>query len=140
MNLPRETVSVPVVRRLAAQALRAFGVADDDIDDVQLAISEACANVIDHAADTDSYEVQVELAADRCAITVVDHGGGFDDSAALDEAHPTAESGRGLILMQALVDNLAFTNEPQAGTVVHMVKMLAYDASHPLWRDQLRPG
>ncbi|WP_460822342.1 ATP-binding protein [Nocardioides ungokensis] len=140
VNLPRETVSVPVVRRLAAQALRAFGVADDDIDDVQLAISEACANVIDHAADTDSYEVQVELAADRCAITVVDHGGGFDDSAALDEAHPTAESGRGLILMQALVDNLAFTNEPQAGTVVHMVKMLAYDASHPLWRDQLRPG
>jgi len=140
VNLPRETVSVPVVRRLAAQALRAFGVADDDIDDVQLAISEACANVIDHAADTDSYEVQVELAADRCAITVVDHGSGFDDSAALDEAHPTAESGRGLILMQALVDNLAFTNEPQAGTVVHMVKMLAYDASHPLWRDQLRPG
>ena len=41
--------------------------------------------------------------------------------------------------MQALVDNLAFTNEPQAGTVVHMVKTLAYDATHPLWKDQPRP-
>jgi len=140
VNLPRETVSVPVVRRLAAQALHAFGVAAEDIGDVQLAISEACANVIDHAADTDSYEVQIELAADRCAITVVDHGGGFDETVAPDIVDPTAESGRGLALMQALVDNLAFANEPQAGTVVHMVKTLAYDASHPLWRDQTRPA
>ncbi|GAA2143811.1 hypothetical protein GCM10009844_16640 [Nocardioides koreensis] len=134
VNLPRETVSVPVVRRLAAQALRAFGVADEDIDDVQLAIGEACANVIDHASDTDTYEVQVELAADRCAITVVDHGLGFDGAADPDGAGDSAESGRGLTLMHALVDNLAFRNEPQAGTVVHMVKALKYDASHPLWR------
>ncbi len=134
VNLPRETVSVPVVRRLAAQALRAFGVADEDIDDVQLAISEACANVIDHASDTDTYEVQVELAADRCAITVVDHGCGFDGSMVPGGAGDSAESGRGLTLMHALVDNLAFRNEPQAGTVVHMVKALQYDASHPLWQ------
>ena len=95
LNLPRESVSVPVVRRVAAQALRAFGVADEDIDDVQLAIAEACANVIDHAADTDTYDVQIELAADRCAITVVDHGSGFDDSAARP-VDPTSEGGRGL--------------------------------------------
>ncbi len=132
VNLPRETVSVPVIRRLAAQALHAFGVAEDDIDDVQLAIGEACANVIDHASDTDTYEVQVELAADRCAITVVDHGSGFDGSAVPGGAGDSAESGRGLTLMHALVDNVAFRNEPQAGTVVHMVKGLRYDASHPL--------
>jgi serine/threonine-protein kinase RsbW len=132
VNLPRETVSVPVVRRLAAQALHAFGVAEDDIADVQLAIGEACANVIDHASDTDTYEVQVELAADRCAITVVDHGSGFDGSAVPGGAGDSAESGRGLTLMHALVDNVAFRNEPQAGTVVHMVKSLRYDATHPL--------
>jgi len=139
VNLPRETVSVPVVRRLAAQALRAFGVTDEDIGDVQLAIAEACANVIDHASDTDTYEVQVELAADRCAITVVDHGTGFDGSAP-GEVADHSESGRGLTLMRALVDNVAFRNEPQAGTVVHMVKILQYDASHPLWSDQTSPA
>ena len=134
VNLPRETVSVPVVRRLAAQALRAFGVADEDIDDVQLAIGEACANVINHASDTDTYEVQVELAADRCAITVVDHGSGFDGSMAPGGAADSAENGRGLTLMHALGDNVAFRNEPQAGTVVHMVKTLVYDVEHPLWQ------
>ena len=134
LSLPREGGSVPVVRRLAAQALRAFGVTSDDIDDVQLAISEACANVIDHAADTDTYEVKVELAANRCAITVVDQGGGFDATLVPGVAEISAEAGRGVALMRAMVDNLAFRSEPRAGAVVHMVKTLSYDATHPLRR------
>lgn len=134
VSLPRESVSVPVVRRLAAQALRAFGVHREDVDDVQLSITEACANVIDHAGATDTYDVKVELAADRCAITVVDQGGGFDASQVPDRAGDDSEDGRGLALMRALVDNVAFRNEPQAGAVVHMVKKLRYDAHHPLRR------
>jgi serine/threonine-protein kinase RsbW len=132
VGLPRESVSVPVVRRLAAQALRAFGVDEADVDDVQLAITEACANVIDHAAETDTYDVKIELAADRCAITVVDQGAGFDVARVPRQAEDDAEVGRGLTLMRALVDNLAFRNEPRAGAVVHMVKALHYEASHPL--------
>ena len=132
VNLPRESVSVPVVRRLAAQALRAFGVRHEHISDVELAITEACANVIDHATDTDSFEVQVEVAADRCSITVLDHGTGFDGVS--EQGNDEDETGRGLRLMQALVDRLAFRNEPQAGTVVHMVKNLEYDSDHPLWQ------
>jgi serine/threonine-protein kinase RsbW len=134
LSLPRESSSVPVVRRLAAQALHAFGVTVEDIDDVQLAITEACANVVDHATDTDTYEVKVELAADRCAITVVDQGGGFDATAVPDAALDSDEAGRGMVLMRALVDNVAFRSEPQAGAVVHMVKNLSYDPTHPLHR------
>jgi serine/threonine-protein kinase RsbW len=134
VSLPRESVSVPVVRRLAGQALRAFGVYDEDVDDVQLAITEACANVIDHAAETDTYEVKIELAADRCALTIVDQGSGFDAAGVPDQAEHDAEMGRGLTLMRALVDNVAFRNEPQAGAVVHMVKTLRYDTAHPLRR------
>ncbi|MGN6242892.1 MAG: ATP-binding protein [Motilibacteraceae bacterium] len=134
VNLPRESGSVPVVRRLAAQALRSFGVAERDVDEVQLAITEACANVIDHAAESETYEVMVELAADRCAITVVDQGGGFDATTVPADAHDHAESGRGMTLMRALVDNVDFTSQPQAGAVVHMVKNLDYDRAHPLWR------
>lgn len=134
VSLPRESVSVPVVRRLAAQALRAFGVDDEDVDDVQLAITEACANVIDHAGETDTYDVKIELAADRCAITVVDQGTGFDATEVPEQAEHDAEMGRGLALMRALVDNVAFRNEPMAGAVVHMVKALRYDGDHPLRR------
>lgn len=87
----------------------------EDIDDVQVAITEACANVVDHATDSDTYEVKVGLAADRCAITVVDQGLGFDATTVPLRAEPDAESGRGLVLMRALTDNVAFQSQPQAG-------------------------
>lgn len=130
--LPRESHSVPVVRRLSAQALRAFGVTADDIEDVELAITEACANVVEHAADSDTYEVNIELAADRCAITVIDRGYGFDAATIRDQEDDSSEDGRGLTLMRALVDNLDFASEPMVGAVVHMVKALRYDRTHPL--------
>lgn len=135
VNLPSETGSVPVVRRLAAQALRSFGVTEPDVGDVQVAIGEACANVIKHAIDSDTYEVQVQLTAERCTITVIDQGRGFDATAIPENPDPHSEGGRGLTLIRALTDNVAFRNEPQAGTVVHMTKHLAHDDTHPLWRD-----
>lgn len=134
VSLPRQSHSVPVIRRLAAQILRSFGVAADSIHDVELAISEACANVIQHAVDSEGYEVSIELAADRCAITVLDRGEGFDASGVRDQEDIDAESGRGLTLMRALVDNLNFVSEPKIGAVVHMVKRLDYDDSHPFRR------
>lgn len=134
VSLPRQSHSVPVIRRLAAQILRAFGVAADSIHDVELAISEACANVIQHAVDSEGYEVSIELAADRCAITVLDRGEGFDATRVNDQDDDDAESGRGLTLMRALVDNLNFVSEPKIGAVVHMVKQLDYDSSHPFRR------
>jgi serine/threonine-protein kinase RsbW len=134
VSLPRQSHSVPVIRRLSAQMLRAFGVAADSIHDVELAISEACANVIQHAVESDGYEVSIELAADRCAITVLDRGEGFEAADVEEQQDPDAESGRGLSLMDALVDNLNFVSEPKLGAVVHMVKELDYDDSHPFRR------
>ncbi|HEX5772149.1 MAG TPA: ATP-binding protein, partial [Nocardioidaceae bacterium] len=136
VSLPRQSHSVPVIRRLAAQILRAFGVAADSIHDVELAISEACANVIQHAVDSEGYEVSIELAADRCAITVLDRGEGFEADVR-DQVDVDAESGRGLSLMRALVDNLNFVSEPKVGAVVHMVKQLDYDDSHPFRRSSV---
>jgi serine/threonine-protein kinase RsbW len=134
VSLPRQSHSVPVIRRLAAQILRAFGVSGDSIHDVELAISEACANVIQHAIDSEGYEVSIELAADRCAITVLDGGDGFDATQVRDQEDVDAESGRGLSLMRALVDNLNFVSEPKIGAVVHMVKQLDYEEGHPFRR------
>jgi anti-sigma regulatory factor (Ser/Thr protein kinase) len=64
----------------------------------------------------------------------VDQGGGFDVDQVPEKADDDAEMGRGVALMRALVDNVAFRNEPQAGAVVHMVKALRYVDDHPLRR------
>lgn len=125
--LPRDEESVPVVRHICRDALAELGVAGDCVGDVELAVTEACTNVLKHAAGTgDEYEVTVSVAEDDCVIRVVDSGSGFDHEA-LDRdavAGSAAESGRGVFLMAALVDDLKFTSKPELGTIVHLEKKL----------------
>jgi hypothetical protein len=68
LQLPRDRLSVPVTRHLVSAALQEVGVITEDIDDVELALTEACANVIDHSGPGDIYEVAVTVAPFACHI------------------------------------------------------------------------
>ena len=134
--LPRDASTVPVVRRLCRGALLDLGVDDDCVGDIELALAEACANVIAHAeAGQDDYEVTVAIDGSWCEIRVVDRGSGFDPLAAFGpEAGPadndrdeTAERGRGIHVMRSLVDRVQFESRPGSGTVVRLEKELAID-------------
>src|SRR2546430_628582 len=96
--LPRDAVSVPLTRRILVAALASLGVTEDCRADIQLAVAEACGNVIRHAEPAQEYEVSVAFDAEQCTIEVVDTGQG---GVALDEPRPpaTEESGRGLHLI-----------------------------------------
>lgn len=128
LSLPRDASTVPIVRRISRDALDLLGVRRTCIEDIELATSEACTNVLQHVEGTaDQYEVQIEVNPAACEIKVVDSGGGFDASLHQnDDGEPsmTAEGGRGIFLMQAAVDRLEFISEPEHGTVVHLLKRL----------------
>jgi len=127
LALPRDEFSVPVARRVLARSLGVLGIEEGVVADIELALTEACTNVLDHAVDTDEYEVSAGIDGTVCVIEVIDRGGGFDSSTSgLVEAEPTAEDGRGLLLMRALVDEVTFTSRPQVGTVVHLEKSLTW--------------
>ncbi len=128
LALPRDEFSVPVARRVLSRSLEVLGVDETVVADIELALTEACTNVLDHAADTDEYEVSAGIDGTLCIIEVIDRGGGFDDSTqGLVDAEPSAEDGRGIQLMRALVDKVTFTSRPQLGTVVHLEKQLSWD-------------
>lgn len=132
LQLPRDRASIPVVRHLTNNALAEVGVRDSIRSDVELAVTEACANVLDHAGSGDAYDVIVSVADDTCEMRVVDVGRGFDyDSLVGREASIDDENGRGIALMRALMDTVLFTSEPESGTVVHLVKGLDFDDSSP---------
>ncbi len=125
LTLPRDSYSVPVARRVLAGALRVLGVEESQLTDIELALTEAVTNVLDHAQTTDVYEVSAGVHGTTCVIEVVDHGGGFDSSMqGIADAEAGAESGRGVQLMRALVDRVDFINHPHDGTVVHLEKEL----------------
>jgi serine/threonine-protein kinase RsbW len=128
LALPRDELSVPVARRVLSQAMGVLGVDGDVTSDIEVALTEACTNVLDHAVDAEEYEVSAGIDGDKCVIEVVDRGGGSFDGTGLGhtEAELGAEEGRGIQLMRALVDRVHFTNRAQVGTVVHLEKQLVW--------------
>ena len=128
LRLPRDAPSVPAARRIVRTAMEQAGVAGGCVDDVELALSEACTNALLHAGPGDQYDVTLDLEPERGVIHVCDVGRGFD-SAGMQRQAPRldAERGRGLVLMKALVDRVQFTSRQQAGTIVRLEKRLTYD-------------
>ncbi len=133
--LPRDAETVSLIRGVVANALRSFGVSGKCVDDIRLALSEACTNVIEHAADDDEYELRLMIDEQRCAMSVRNTGDGFDANA-LGGVMPDAASphGRGVAIMRVLMDRVEFESEEQAGTIVHLVKDLTVDVDAPLAR------
>lgn len=133
--LPRDAATLPVVRHIAGFALREVGVEAEAIADVELALTEASANVVKHSGAADQYEVHLTLEDRICEIRVIDTGHGFDSSSlAVAMAAPSEEQGRGMALIEALVDSVSFESRPEAGTIVHLVKDLTLRPDAPLHR------
>ena len=124
VRLPRDARSLPLMRGLMRQALEHLGVATMTIEEIVLALTEACANVVQHAGDHEEYQVDVAITDDTCRISVLDDGHGFDlEKATVPEGAPL-EAGRGLVLMRALVDDLQFVHAEDGRHRVALVKKL----------------
>ena len=135
--LPTDELSVPVVRHICSYALGEVGVRKECLSDITLALTEACTNVLDHVTEAgEAYSVHIGIDEERCTIRVKDAGGAFDFAARTSEPSVdlTAESGRGLKMIETLVDRVKFTSVPEEGTIVHLEKELEFDEEHPVRR------
>jgi serine/threonine-protein kinase RsbW len=125
LRLPRDSVTVPLVRTICRDAMRRLGVTADCEGDVALALTEACANVVQHADGENDYEVAIGFIEEICHIRVIDKGHGIDArDTGRTETVLEKDSGRGIVLMKMLVDRIAFESAPEDGTVVHLQKRL----------------
>jgi len=126
LRLPRDVVTVPLVRTICRDAMSRLGVTLDCQGDVALALTEACANVVQHAGgDENDYEVQIEFTGAICHIRVLDQGRGIDlRDSGRTETILDQDSGRGIVLMRLMVDRIAFESRPEDGTIVHLQKRL----------------
>jgi serine/threonine-protein kinase RsbW len=130
LEIPPRSDHLADVRLAVQHAASLDGrVPEQRVDDLRLAVSEACANAFDaHAMIASDSPVHVAIDADDAgiAVTVTDHAGGFD----LDELAPIPpvtdplrlrhERGLGIPLMRALVDEVTFTRTSD-GTAVRLV-------------------
>ncbi len=145
LHLRREAASVPLARRLLIGTMETAGVDPDISFDLSVALSEACANAVEHGGDDDpgspseAYRVTAYLDGERCRIEVADTGPGFPASAPGGAGGTTrpvsadAENGRGLCLIRELADHVHIGSEPgRAGAVVSFDKILKWREDAPL--------
>jgi serine/threonine-protein kinase RsbW len=110
-----------------------MGVAADVVDDVVLALDEACTNVMRHAfvGDTDFFHLSAELDDDEIVVVVEDEGVGLPPATLrepLGAPEPTATSGRGLQMIRTLMTNVALETAPlRQGTRLEMRRLLEAD-------------
>ena len=92
------------------------GITDEILYDVQLAVDEACTNIISHGyADLDpgSIILDLEIAPDQLTVTLTDFGHSFEPSSTpISEADASIEerelSGFGLFFIQESVDEMDY--------------------------------
>jgi serine/threonine-protein kinase RsbW len=135
-----ETLSVPVMRRVLGDTLRGLGVDEESVYDLLLAATEACTNVLQHGGrDVRQYAVITSLGAVACQVEVADEGVGLRRTKwrrrPAEQGTPIArlpESGRGLAVMRACVDNVTLDTSRGRGTVVTLRKQIRWSQDAPL--------
>jgi serine/threonine-protein kinase RsbW len=108
---------VPVARQVLRAFGRNLGVASEDLEDAEIATTEALANAVQHAYSGEgSVEVSMLAETDSLAVTVRDRGRG------MPMEHGGPENPRlGIAIIESLADEAEFVSKPQQpGTRVSM--------------------
>jgi serine/threonine-protein kinase RsbW len=130
---------VPLARRLLIGTMETAGVDPDVSYDLSIALSEACANAVEHGGAipsgtaTEAYRVTAYLDGEKCRIEVADSGPGFPHRHPVRPAPADAEDGRGLCLIRELADHVHIGNKPgRGGAIVSFDKILKWRDDAPL--------
>lgn len=128
IRVPCKAEYVRTVRVAAAEFARSFDLGAQDVEAIEVAVSEAVSNVIRHAykgcAKTLPIRMRCERRGDSLRFEIEDRGRGF--AAPADNVIPdpdlSREGGLGIILIKRLMDSVSYTSRPNAGTRITMTK------------------
>ena len=118
---------------LSERLIQEVGFTKDESYWMVAAVREAVTNAVIHGNREEPgthVEVAYELGEDRIRITVKDQGNGFDPDSLPDpvsKEHLMDASGRGVFLMQQLMDEVSYSFPESGGTTLIMMKKLRGD-------------
>ncbi|OQX95393.1 hypothetical protein B6I21_05660 [candidate division KSB1 bacterium 4572_119] len=133
LKIPSKTDNLELIRTFVSRISEMVGFTDDDVYKIELAVDEACANVIKHAyKKEEEINLVIELDYKKLTIIISDQGIGFDVNKILnrDIKNYLAQmkvGGLGIHLIHALMDEVEFRSEPGRKTEVKMVKYFVKD-------------
>ena len=130
IEIPSTLDYLPKVDDFVERKLRKLKIKKDQKVDIAISVSEVVTNAVVHGNKNDlSKKVKISLKVDpsHVEVTVQDEGSGFDPGSVecpTVQENLLKEAGRGLLIVESLMDQVDILCGSQRGTKVKMVKYL----------------
>ena len=129
-TMPSSSEYVGVMRLAISGIASRLNFTIEDIEDIKIAISEACTNAVQHGYGNEvggRVTVVCDVHPDKLEIQVKDSGSGFETSIlGTDKQKEASEAklglGLGLTFIKNLMDDSEIISEPGKGTTIRMIK------------------
>lgn len=123
-------VSIPMlpdmelaVSKLASTLGESINLDRDKIDEIKMAVIEACLNAFEHSKSKDQMvHVRFRIKVNELEITVKDYGIGFNPNEVKPPKGPSPNRGWGIQIMRALMDNVTIESHANGGTQIVLTK------------------
>ncbi|SFJ73466.1 anti-sigma B factor RsbW [Thermoflavimicrobium dichotomicum] len=140
LTIPAKPDYVGIARLTVSGIANRMGFSYDDIEDLKLAVSEACTNAVDHAYSGGDGDIEVccSIFGNRLEIEVIDRGHSFNIREVEERTGPISfepsmnalrERGLGIYLMKTLMDDVDIKGDN--GVIVKLTKYLRKNEVEP---------
>jgi serine/threonine-protein kinase RsbW len=125
LRVPCKAEWVALVRLSVAAFASRLNFSIDEIEDIKLAVAEACTNCIQHAQGSTHIEIRCESAPGGLRVNVRDYGRGTrPEQIRSRDLEDERVGGLGVFLIRSLMDDVSYDVHPEAGTNLVMFKRL----------------
>ena len=135
VRAPGTPASLPLIRQTVVEAAEKCGFNDEDVAKIEMAVGEACTNIIEHSYSTQPLNLDIELKVgrydNRLEVIILDYSSinfAVDQMAAvpLDDYIATGRRrGLGLFIIQSFVDKVEHRFVCGQGNELRLTKFFA---------------
>jgi serine/threonine-protein kinase RsbW len=125
IRIPCKAEWVALARLSVAAVASRLHFSIDEIEDVKLAVAEACTNAIQHARGSAQIDIKCEASNEGLRVDVRGYGQGTrSETPERHELEDERIGGLGVFLIRSLMDDVTYDVHPERGTHLIMLKRL----------------
>ncbi|KJF26391.1 ATP-binding protein [Clostridium aceticum] len=129
LSVPNKPEYVGIIRLTTSGIANRMGFDIEEIEDIKVAISEACTNAITHGiCQEENFNVDFYTDEEKLVISVYDNGKGcLSDNIKIPNMEELKEGGLGIFIIKSLMDDVEISSNSGKGTLIKMTKYVGDD-------------
>lgn len=130
LSVPNKAEYVSIVRLTTSGIANKMGFDIEEIEDIKVAIAEACTNTLEHGIDDENknFDIDFDMHKDKLMITVSGSRNGYCIDNMKDlKIEELGEGGLGIFIINSLMDEVEIINDEEKNTKIRMIKYIKDD-------------